>query len=89
MKRFLIKVTGIVQGVGYRFYVQREALNRELTGWVKNKEDGSVEIEVVGSTDLLDDFLKSVKQGPRFSKVEQITVQPLPSSEPYKSFKIK
>lgn len=56
-------VTGRVQGVGFRFTVQQAAQNYGVTGWVRNKHDGSVEMEVSGETQLVKDFLKAVKAG--------------------------
>ena len=49
MIRFFGRATGRVQGVGFRFFVQQNALEIGLTGWVRNMEDGSVEMEVHGA----------------------------------------
>ena len=67
-----ILIEGRVQGVGYRRFAQREAQRLELCGWVRNLEDGRVEIKVTGSPEHLAEFQQSLKSGPMFSSVRQI-----------------
>jgi acylphosphatase len=59
--RLFIKVHGRVQGVGYRAYVKRIADSLELKGWVRNSEDGHVEISVEGRANTLNKFVKLIK----------------------------
>ncbi|MDH5563981.1 MAG: acylphosphatase [Nitrospirota bacterium] len=67
-------VNGKVQGVGFRAFTQDQATQKGIVGWVRNREDGSVELEAEGPRAILDDFLKVLEQGPGLSRVEHITV---------------
>lgn len=58
-----VKISGRVQGVGFRFTAKLAALEYGLTGWVKNNMDGTVEMEVVGEKASVEDYLKSIKAG--------------------------
>ena len=60
---FLIQ--GRVQGVGFRWFVQREASELELRGWVRNTEDGEVEVVAAGEAGNLDELRVSLRRGPR------------------------
>ncbi|MBN1824507.1 MAG: acylphosphatase [Endomicrobiales bacterium] len=55
-------IHGRVQGIGYRWFVQRTARMLSLTGWVKNLDDGSVEIEAEGTKETLDGFLNALNK---------------------------
>jgi acylphosphatase len=59
-----VTVTGFVQGVGYRAWVERQAQTLALSGWVRNRSDGSVEAVFAGDDDLGADAL-ACEQGPR------------------------
>ena len=72
-KRFTI--TGLVQGVFYRAETQKRALELALTGWVRNREDGSVEIHAEGSEEALKQLEQWCWQGPRAAQVENVTVR--------------
>ena len=67
-------VTGQVQGVGFRAFTQHHAFQKRLQGWVKNRADGSVELEAEGHREELEAFLKVLNEGPRFSEVTEILV---------------
>lgn len=69
-----VLVEGRVQGVGYRRFAQKEALRLGICGWVRNLEDGRVEIKATGTVDKLEDFQVCLKSGPSFSSVRQIVV---------------
>jgi len=64
-------VRGRVQGVGFRFFVERLANQRHLTGWVRNNPDGSVETVAEGPEEDLLSFLQALRQGPRAAFVTQ------------------
>ncbi|PIU65862.1 MAG: acylphosphatase [Armatimonadetes bacterium CG07_land_8_20_14_0_80_40_9] len=70
--RIEAKVSGLVQGVGYRFFVQREAYSLNLSGYAKNLWDGKVEVIVEGDKDKLLKFLEALKKGPWLSQVKDI-----------------
>lgn len=65
-------VYGIVQGVGFRAFVQREAQRLQLHGWVRNREDGSVEVLATGETEAIERLEMALKQGPRMAAVERV-----------------
>jgi acylphosphatase len=67
---FLIK--GRVQGVGFRWFVHREASELDLRGWVRNTEDGDVEVVVSGSAADLAELRASLRRGPRGSRVDHL-----------------
>lgn len=65
-------VYGKVQGVGFRRFAQRCAIECSVGGWVKNLSDGSVEIEAVGSPTQIASFIERISIGHWFSTVEEI-----------------
>ena len=67
-----IRVFGRVQGVGFRAWTQRQADGLSLSGWVRNRSDGSVEIMAEGSDENINFFLSLCKKGPLFAKVIRI-----------------
>ncbi len=72
--RVHLVVCGRVQGVGFRAFAQSEASTRGLHGWVRNRPEGTVEVEAEGPQVVLDAFLQALNQGPRFSQVDHIVV---------------
>jgi len=74
-------VRGRVQGVGFRWFVHREASELDLRGWVRNTEDGEVEIVAAGEEDNLEELRKSLKKGPRGSRVDGLVEHRLAESE--------
>jgi len=80
-----VSITGRVQGVGYCAFVEREAVARGLSGWVRNRRDGSVEALFSGEAALVDTMLKACAQGPRFAAVEAVTIiaEPEPEFGPF------
>jgi acylphosphatase len=63
MKRYHLYVSGIVQGVGFRWYAQRIGRRIGVYGWVKNLPDGRVEIVVEGEDEKVERFIKELKEG--------------------------
>jgi acylphosphatase len=82
--KFLIK--GLVQGVGYRYYVLREASLLNLKGYTKNDVDGTVEVVVEGEKDVILQFHKLLKQGPSRAHVEQCLVEELEFTGEFERF---
>lgn len=74
-------VRGRVQGVGFRWFVHREASELELKGWVRNTEDGEVEVVVAGDEQALNELRDSLRRGPRGSRVDKVIEHPLVESE--------
>ncbi len=72
MDRLETKISGRVQGVGYRYSIHREALKLGITGWVRNMPDGSVEAEFEGSKPALEKMLEFCQIGPAFAQVTRV-----------------
>ncbi len=68
-------VTGRVQGVGFRWFVEREARALGLSGWVRNRADGSVEVLAAGTNEQLSRLYDVLKQGPRAARVDDVDVE--------------
>ena len=83
------RISGKVQGVGFRYFVQTTARQLGLSGWVKNYPDGSVIGVAEGEHGLIVAFLKELKVGNRWSRVEEIENQPQGYSGEFKSFEIR
>jgi len=69
-RRYL--VSGIVQGVGFRFFVQREAEKLRVGGYTRNLFDGRVEVLAIGSPEQLEAMKRALERGPRFSSVSGV-----------------
>jgi acylphosphatase len=81
-------VDGRVQGVGFRYFVKNAADELSLTGWVRNKMDGCVEVLAEGPRDDLELFLHRLQRGPTSAYVSEVRVDWNPASEIYKRFNI-
>jgi acylphosphatase len=69
-----IRIEGRVQGVAFRDWMDREARALNLTGWVRNRRDGSVEAVVSGDAALVEDMLQRCRQGPPAARVSNVAV---------------
>ncbi|MFN8062190.1 MAG: acylphosphatase [Vicinamibacterales bacterium] len=67
-------VSGLVQGVGFRYFTERAARAARVAGWVRNREDGSVEILAEGDTGAMAEFDAAVRRGPAHSHVTAVEV---------------
>jgi acylphosphatase len=67
-------ITGKVQGVAYRAYVQDAATELEVFGWVRNLPDGTVEVVAQGPQDLLKDFVEYLHEGSLMAKVDSVAI---------------
>ncbi len=72
--RVKVAVYGRVQGVGYRFFAERAAQERYLSGWVANASDGCVKIEAQGPEADLHTLLKDLEKGPELAVVEKMKI---------------
>ena len=72
-----ILISGVVQGVGFRYFVLRTARALGVDGWVRNQPDGSVLCEAQASPEIMDRFLERLGEGPSFSRVEKLGVSEL------------
>ena len=69
-RRYIVR--GRVQGVGFRWYVEREAHILEVKGWVRNTFDGSVEVLASGTREQLSLLRRKLQQGPRAARVDEV-----------------
>ena len=82
-------VRGVVQGVGYRWFVSRTAARLELTGWVANRPDGSVQVVAEGSDQGLESLLEALRRGPSGADVSEVDVQRSPATGTFSGFQIR
>ena len=86
-RKFII--SGMVQGVGYRFFAQRSAARHQVFGYIKNLEDGRVEAFVEAPEKAVEGFRNDLLAGPSFSSVEHIEEIVLDPTGLYSSFRIE
>lgn len=79
VKHFLVK--GRVQGVGFRWFVHREAAELELRGWVRNTDAGDVELVAAGDAEAVAELKDSLRQGSRGSRVDAVLEHALNDEE--------
>jgi len=68
-------IHGDVQGVGFRYFMTRQAQASRLRGWVRNRSDGVVELVAEGERSDLDELLEAARQGPRHARVDSVDAQ--------------
>ncbi len=82
-------VHGHVQGVSFRYYTKEKALDLDLTGWVRNVPDGTVEVTAVGSREALTKFQEWLNHGPSGAYVSDVQVDWLDYQQTFSSFDIR
>jgi acylphosphatase len=83
-----ITVNGLVQGVGFRYYILRQAQNLDLTGFVKNLFTGEVFTVAEGERAMVEDLIKLIKSGPSHAHVKNCRVDWSDSKDEFKTFEI-
>lgn len=87
MSELHVRVTGVVQGVGFRWFVREKARRLGLAGWVRNLPDGSVEVAASGEQGQVDLLLRELEKGPPGAIVDRVhaetTVPEHPLSSPF------
>jgi len=89
MKKTHLFISGYVQGVGFRWYVQRLAQGMNLCGFVKNLRDGRVEVVAEGNENSVEEFLKGLKEGSFEDGIEEIKKIEEKYEGEYSDFRIK
>jgi acylphosphatase len=84
-----IVISGVVQGVGYRYFAVRKANEYGLFGYTRNLYNGDVEVEVEGKRGLVSDFIEELKMGPTSSSVTNLSVEWKNHQSKYTSFNIE
>lgn len=88
MPRYNIIVSGRVQGVGFRYFVQALAKKLDLKGWVKNLDNGNVQMELQTKEDNLDLIIDKLKKGNGFSKISDLKIKVVEEVDNNNNFKI-
>ena len=86
-RRFVVH--GRVQGVGFRWFVEREAHMLGIAGWVRNNHDGSVEVLAQGSREQLSGLHSRLREGPRAARVDNVEVSEARTVTGLSSFRIE
>lgn len=86
-RRFVVR--GRVQGVGFRWFVEREAHILGIAGWVRNNSDGSVEVLAQGTRDQLSGLHGRLREGPRAARVDSVEASESKPAPQLNSFRIE
>jgi acylphosphatase len=86
-RRFLVR--GRVQGVGFRWFVEREAHILGIAGWVRNTTDGRVEVLAQGTSEQLAGLSTHLRQGPRAARVDEVEEFETNLTQGLKTFRIE
>jgi acylphosphatase len=86
-RRYLVR--GRVQGVGFRWYVEREAHTLGVYGWVRNTFDGSVEVLATGTREQLSQLRRKLREGPRAARVDDLEESEAQPVQGLKTFRIE
>ncbi len=89
MRRVQVVVSGGVQGVGYRDTMRIVARDAGVTGWVRNRRDGTVEAEVEGDDSAVDEVLAWMAEGPPGSRVESARVTEMEPTGSERGFDVR
>ena len=84
-----LRISGRVQGVGFRYFVQDKATNLGLTGWVRNLPDGDVECEAQGPRRDLEIWIEQLREGPPAARIDKIGTEWKSATEEYFLFRIR
>jgi acylphosphatase len=79
--RVHVRIHGHVQGVSFRYHARQRASSLDLSGWVRNRPDGTVEAEAQGPEDLVDQFVAWAHDGPYLAEVWRVEVERIPLAE--------
>lgn len=89
MIQYEIKISGRVQGVGFRYFVAQKAKEFGISGWVKNTVDGSVLVMAQGEESELNTFIDYLFIGPTLSRVDRISKYKMNSLSEFDNFSVK
>ncbi len=86
--RIHLLISGMVQMVGFRYFVERKARNYSLTGYTRNLPDGRVEVEAEGERGMLEELVKDCRIGPPASRVTEVKIEWKPYQAEFQQFVI-
>jgi acylphosphatase len=75
MRFVRLTIHGRVHGVGFRAFVEREAVHRGLEGWVRNRRDGSVETLIAGDEPVIDEMIEACGRGPAVARIDWVDIE--------------
>lgn len=84
-----IFVSGFVQGVGYRYFVKKNARRLGLTGWVRNKHNGQVEAVLQGGKEIIEKLIELCRKGPFLAEVKDLVIEWEIRTEEYQGFETR
>jgi acylphosphatase len=82
-------ISGMVQGVGFRWFVMRKANEYNIKGYVRNLYTDEVEVEVEGNKGLIQEFIKDLRIGPRSAQVSDVKIQWKDYRGKYRTFDVR
>lgn len=88
-ERLILRIHGRVQGVGYRATAVEKAIELGVSGWVRNLENGVVELQAEGTPDQLDRLLLWCRKGPRLARVHEVDIWRQPASGEFQGFRVR
>ncbi len=87
---YKVIIKGLVQGVGFRYFVQKKAEAMGLKGWVKNLDTGEVESVIHGKKDIVNNFIDTeLKKGPSGAQVNSVSIDEYNSDAEFNSFSVR
>jgi len=89
IKSVHMMVKGRVQAVGFRYFTWQTANVYRISGWVRNRDDGSVEIAAEGEKSDIQQFVKTIKKGSPFSRIKDVDIYEYETPKNYMQFEIK
>ncbi len=89
MRRIKVYVSGIVQGVGYRYFTKKKAKEFGIRGYVMNLQDGRVLVVAEGENENIEKFISALREGPRFAVVKNIDIIDEEYMGEFKDFEIR
>jgi|TARA_B100001971_G_C17895279_1_gene385176 acylphosphatase len=85
---FEATIRGVVQGVNFRLYTNRQAARLKVTGWVRNQPDGSVQVLAQGRTSTLHELIALLWEGPGIASVTDVDINWMPAGEIRSDFRV-
>jgi acylphosphatase len=89
VKALYILISGRVQGVGFRWFTERQAVERGVDGFVRNLTDGRVEVLAQAEGEVLEAFCDTLREGPAFSRPEELSLKTVPINPELRGFHIR
>jgi acylphosphatase len=89
LQKVELLISGVVQGVGFRYFVYRVAQQFGAVGWVRNLPDGRVQVVAEGDRGRLEGFIEELKVGPRAASVRDVTAKWFEATGKYHSFEVQ